>query len=42
MDRGARQQRAEDKIIRLSRQGLDTVAFWRACRPVLADIVTRF
>ena len=42
MDRGGRQQRAEDKIIRLSRQGLDTVAFWRACRPVLADIVPHY
>src|SRR5918997_1857187 len=38
MDRAGRQQRAEDKIIRLSRQGLDTVAFWRACTPVIADI----
>ena len=40
MDRHRRFARAEDKIARLSKQGLDMVAFWRAC-PVLADAVPR-
>ena len=39
MDRHWRFARAEDKINRLSKQGLDMVAFWRACTPVLADTV---
>jgi DNA-binding CsgD family transcriptional regulator len=39
MDRHWRFARAEDKINRLSKQGLDMVAFWRACTPVLADAV---
>jgi DNA-binding CsgD family transcriptional regulator len=39
MDRRWRFARAEDKITRLSKQGLDMVAFWRACTPVLADAV---
>ncbi len=42
MDRTATLQRAEDKIIRLSGQGLDVVAFWRACTPVLADAVPHY
>jgi len=42
MDRHARAERAEDKISWLSRQGLDMVAFWRACTPVLADVVPHF
>jgi hypothetical protein len=37
MNRHARFARAEDKITCLSTQGLDMVAFWRACTPVLAD-----
>jgi DNA-binding CsgD family transcriptional regulator/GAF domain-containing protein len=39
MDRHWRFARAEDKLARLSQQGLDMVAFWRACAPVLADAV---
>jgi len=39
MDRHWRFARAEDKLARLSKQGLDMVAFWRACAPVLADAV---
>jgi DNA-binding CsgD family transcriptional regulator len=39
MDRHWRFARAEDKIARLSRQGLDMVGFWRASSPVLADAV---
>jgi DNA-binding CsgD family transcriptional regulator len=39
MDRHRRFARAEDKIARLSKQGLDMVAFWRASSPVLADAV---
>ena len=39
MDRQWRFARAEDKIARLSKQGLDTVAFWRAAAPVLVDAV---
>jgi DNA-binding CsgD family transcriptional regulator len=39
MDRHWRFARAEDKITRLSKQGLDMVGFWRACTPVLADAV---
>jgi DNA-binding CsgD family transcriptional regulator len=39
MDRHWRFARAEDKIARLSKQGLDMVAFWRASAPVLADAV---
>ena len=39
MDRHRRFARAEDKLARLSKQGLDMVAFWRACAPVLADAV---
>ena len=42
MERDGRRQRAEDKIVRLSRSGLDTVGFWRACSPVLADIVPHY
>ena len=42
MDRHAKLQRAEDKIQRLSGQGLDVVAFWRACTPVLADAVPHY
>jgi DNA-binding CsgD family transcriptional regulator len=42
MDRQWRFARAEDKITRLSRQGLDMVAFWRACTPVLADAVPHY
>jgi DNA-binding CsgD family transcriptional regulator len=42
MDRQWRFARAEDKITRLSKQGLDMVAFWRACTPVLADAVPHY
>jgi DNA-binding CsgD family transcriptional regulator len=42
MDRQRRFARAEDKITRLSKQGWDVVAFWRACAPVLADAVPHF
>ncbi len=42
MDRYWRFARAEDKITRLSKQGLDMVAFWRACIPVLADAVPHY
>ena len=34
MTRETKLKRAEDKISRLSGQGLDMVAFWRACVPV--------
>jgi DNA-binding CsgD family transcriptional regulator len=39
MDRHRRFARAENKIARLSKQGLDMVAFWRASGSVLADAV---
>jgi len=39
MDRHRRFARAEDEIARLSKQGLDMVAFWRASGSVLADAV---
>jgi hypothetical protein len=42
MDRQWRFARAEDKISRLSKQGLDMVAFWRACTPLLADAVPHY
>jgi DNA-binding CsgD family transcriptional regulator len=42
MDRRWRFARAEDKITRLSKQGLDMVAFWHACTPVLADAVPHY
>ena len=42
MDRHWRFARAEAKITRLSKQGLDMVAFWRACIPVLADAVPHY
>ena len=42
MDRQWRFARAEDKITHLSKQGLDMVAFWRACTPVLADAVPHY
>jgi DNA-binding CsgD family transcriptional regulator len=42
MDRQWRFARAEDKITRLAKQGLDMVAFWRACTPVLADAVPHY
>jgi hypothetical protein len=42
MNRHARFARAEDKITRLSTQGLDMVAFWRASTPVLADAVPHY
>lgn len=35
-------ERAEDKLRRLSEAGLSTVAFWRACTPVLADAVPNY
>jgi DNA-binding CsgD family transcriptional regulator len=35
-------QRAQDKIIQLSGRGLDMVAFWRACTPVLAEAVPHY
>jgi DNA-binding CsgD family transcriptional regulator len=42
MDRHRRFARAEDKITTLSKQGLDMVAFWRACTSVLADAVPHY
>jgi hypothetical protein len=42
MDRRWRFARAEDKIARLSKRGLDVVAFWHACTPVLADAVPHY
>jgi len=42
MDRHAHAERAEDKLTRLSRRGLDMVTFWRACTPVLADVIPHF
>ncbi len=42
MDRHRRFARAEDKIAQLSKQGLDMVSFWRACAPVLADVVPHY
>jgi DNA-binding CsgD family transcriptional regulator len=42
MDVRRTRQRAALKIIRLSRQGLDTVSLWRACTPVLADAVPHY
>ncbi len=42
MDRHTKLRRAEDKIQRLSGQGLDMVAFWRACAPVLAEAVPHY
>jgi DNA-binding CsgD family transcriptional regulator len=42
MDRQWRFARAEEKITRLAKQGLDMVAFWRACTPVLADAVPHY
>ncbi len=42
MNRAATLQRAEDTITRLAGQGLDVVAFWRACTPVLADAVPHY
>lgn len=35
-------QRAHDKLARVANQGLDLVAFWRACTPVVADVVPHF
>jgi DNA-binding CsgD family transcriptional regulator len=35
-------QRAHDKISRAAGQGLDLVAFWRACTPVLAEVVPHY
>ena len=35
-------QRAHDKLARAASQGLDLVAFWRACTPVLAEVVPHF
>ena len=42
MDRHAHAERAEDKLTRLSRRGFDMVTFWRACTPVLADVIPHF
>ena len=42
MDRHVRFARAEDKITSLSTAGLDMVAFWRACTPVLAETVPHY
>jgi DNA-binding CsgD family transcriptional regulator len=42
MDRHGRFARAEDKITRLSKQGLDMVSFWRACTPVLTYAVPHY
>jgi DNA-binding CsgD family transcriptional regulator len=35
-------QRAHDKLARVASQGLDLVAFWRACTPVLAEVVPHY
>jgi DNA-binding CsgD family transcriptional regulator len=35
-------QRAHDKLARASGQGLDLVGFWRACTPVLAEVVPHY
>jgi DNA-binding CsgD family transcriptional regulator len=35
-------QRAHDKLTRAAGQGLDLVAFWRTCTPVLAEVVPHF
>jgi hypothetical protein len=35
-------QRAHDKIARAAGQGLDLVGFWRACTPVLAEVVPHY
>ncbi len=35
-------QRAHDRLVQVSNQGLDLVAFWRACTPVLAEVVPHF
>ena len=35
-------QRAHDKLARAAGQGLDLVAFWRACTPVLAEVVPHY
>lgn len=42
MDRARRFERSEEKLRRLSGAGLSTVAFWRACTPVLADAVPHY
>lgn len=42
MNRSRRLGSAADKILRLSNRGLDVVAFWRACTPVLADAVPHY
>ncbi|HLL62213.1 MAG TPA: helix-turn-helix transcriptional regulator [Propionibacteriaceae bacterium] len=42
MDRAAKLQRAQEKIARLAGQGLDVIAFWRACTPVLTDAVPHY
>jgi DNA-binding CsgD family transcriptional regulator len=35
-------QRAHDKLARAAGQGLDLVAFWRTCTPLLAEVVPHF
>jgi DNA-binding CsgD family transcriptional regulator len=35
-------QRAHDKLARAASQGLDLVGFWRACTPVLAEVVPHY
>jgi DNA-binding CsgD family transcriptional regulator len=35
-------QRAHDRIARAAGQGLDLVGFWRACTPVLAEVVPHY
>jgi DNA-binding CsgD family transcriptional regulator len=35
-------QRAHDKIARAAGQGMDLVGFWRACTPVLAEVVPHY
>ena len=42
MDQATRLERAGDKLRRLSEAGLSTVAFWRACTPVLAEAVPHY
>jgi DNA-binding CsgD family transcriptional regulator/GAF domain-containing protein len=35
-------QRAHDRIARAAGQGMDLVGFWRACTPVLAEVVPHY
>jgi DNA-binding CsgD family transcriptional regulator/GAF domain-containing protein len=35
-------QRAHDRLARVAGQGMDLVGFWRACTPVLAEVVPHY